>query len=394
MNTNKKVTLIFVLLLIGSTVMRAQDVEKIIAKHIKAHGGIENWEQIKTLKVSGAFTGFSILSEFTMVKKRPYLYRNDYGLGKFDVIEVYNGKGGWTIDPWFDVSFPREINTHEKNVIQQKAEFCTPFFNYKEQGHKVEFLGKEKADGIEVFKIKLTRNDGNVETWYLNTKTYLEFKQESLWADFGSPQMQETFFDDFRKVENITIPFYIDRSYGIRNRIYEINEVVINPTIADDIFTMPKTKEMEKLKTLEGNWSVIIEALSRRGWRRADSISTQIAYYKNTNLLQANLAYESYFKYNNLLTWSFNSESGNYQMTVFNGFSSDNSVLEGSFNNDTLAFDNTKITNESIGTDSKTYQKYILSSISDNSFLIEVAMSRDKGKTWRIREKFIFKRVE
>lgn len=394
MKTYKKLTFLLAAFLIFATSITAGEVEDIINKHIQAHGGLENWENIKTLKITGAFTGFSILSEFSMVKKQPNLYRNEYGLGKFDVIEVYDGNKGWTIDPWFDVSFPRLLNSAENNVLQQKAEFCTPFFTYKEKGHKVEYLGKADVDGMDALKLKLTRNDGNIETWYLDASTYLELKQESVWTDFGYPQMQETFFDDFRKVQQITIPFYIDRSFGIRNRIYEVKNVEINAEVKDQLFIMPTNKPMEKLKFLEGSWSVIVKANSRRGWRKVDSIVTTITFYKNTSLLQASLIYENYFKFENLYSWSFNSASNNYRMIIFDGFSSENTLLEGNFLNDTLSFSNDGIKVDGVDSNTKNYQKYILSNIFENNFLMEVATSSNKGLSWRIKEKFLFTKIE
>jgi len=388
------IVLVLLLIIIKQNQIFAAKVDDIINKHIDAHGGVDNWNKIKTMEITGTFTGFSIPSGFKIVRQRPNLYRNDYGLSKFDVTEVYKGETGWTIDPWFDIDFPRYLNAVEENVMQQKAEFCTPFFNYKNAGHKVEFIGEEELEGLKVLKLKLTRKSGNVETWYLDAETYLEIKQESVWADFGFPQMQETFFDDFRTVEGVVLPFFIDRSYGIRNRVFELENVKINPIIDRAVFEMPLSAAMHKLKIMAGEWSVLVETRSRMGWRRVDSTSSVINFLNGCNLLQANIEYDNYFHNNNFISWSYNSNKQAYLMSVFNGFSSNCMLFLGNFTSDSLIFDNVNVNIGSEELETKMFRKFILSGFSENSFLMERASSSDKGKTWMVHDKFYFTRLD
>ncbi|MBI9066655.1 MAG: DUF1579 family protein [Salinivirgaceae bacterium] len=393
MKTLFKIQIIFAALLLVTSNINAGELEDIIAKHIKAHGGIENWKNVESLTITGSFTGFSVSSEFTTIKKRPNLFKSEYRLGEFDITETYNGSTYWIIDPSLDIDFPRIMNSAEENVNLQKAEFCTPFFDYEKNGSKVEYQGEEVVEGVKVYKLQLTRKNGNNETWYLNAKTYLEFKMESVWADYASPLRQETFFDDFREVDKIILPFYIERSFSIRNRITEIEEVKINKTVDNYIFEMPLSKEISKIKNLEGNWSVIVEALTRRGMMRIDSTSSVINFSGN-NLLQEKITYENYFKVNKLINWTYSSDSKNYRMSLYSDLTSKLYVLEGNFKNDTLVFDNKGIQFDTIDKNNKKYQQYSITNITDDSFLMEIASSQDKGETWRVREKLYYSRLK
>lgn len=362
-------------------------VDEIITKHIDARGGTEAWGKVETIKYSGTFTGFSIAKPFTTIQKQPNLYRSDFGLGKYNVVLAYNGDMGWTIDPWFDVPFPRELGKSELNVVQQKAEFCSPFLNYKQKGYKVEYLGEETLEGIKTHKIKLIRNEQNTEIWYLNAETFLEYKQESTWDDFGYSTPQESYFDDFRKVEEITLPFYIERSYIIRNRITEIEQVTINDAIKNSVFEIPISKEMEKLEPYEGDWILTVKALNRRGWFKADSITCKIE--KHHNSLQTTLSYTNYFKQNKQLTWSYHSNSEKYRMTLYDGFSSSMEMYAGSFNQDTLIMNSMPLT-DSIGS-TPNLNKFSIRPISNKSFTIEVSTLNNDN--WVVNEKLIFYRV-
>ena len=358
----------------------AQNLDEIIDKHIEAHGGADNWNKIDALKITGNFTGFSTVKNFTTIQKHPNLYRSNYSLGNFNVVLAFDGNSGWTIDPWFDVSFPRVLNTSEENVVKQKAEICSPFLNYKQKGYTVEYLGKEQVEGVDAIKLKLVRKNGRVETWYLNAETYLEYKQESIWDDFGYPTPQETFFDDFRKIGDIILPFYVERSFLIRNRMTEISSVEINPTVADGFFQMPASPEMKKFDFMSGKWAVKIEILEHRGWRTADSTSTTISI--ENNLLRMELAYENYIKYINQVSISYHTDSSRYVMTIYNSFDAKLNVYSGLFLNDTLAFKNSNS------------QKYSLIILNSDSFLIESSSSPDKGQSWRVNDKFYFTRID
>lgn len=372
----------------GLFAQESNNAEQIIEKHINARGGAKAWNKIESIEYKGSFTGFSISKPFTTIQKNPNSYRSDFGLGKFDVVLAFDGEIGWTIDPWFDIPFPRELSKSELNVVKQKAEICSPFLNFKDKGYKVEYIGEVVLEGIITHKIKLIKDDFHNEMWYINAETYLELKQESMWDDFGYTTPQETYFDDFRTVDGLVIPHYIERSFIIRNRITEIEEITINKQVETTFFKMPLSPEMKKLGKLKGKWSVTIEALGRRGWYQTDSISVII--FNEHNLMHTKLSYTNYFKHNNLITWSFNANENNYRMTVFNGFSSEMNVYDGNYTNDTLVFNPITIVDSTIATDKTQYK---ISSLCDNKFTIEVAHIKGEGKL-KVDEIFYFQRLE
>ena len=185
-----------------------QSVDEIVAKHIQAHGGIDAWNKVQSIKINGYFTAFSERNPITEIKASSGKYFADLTLGQHKVKEGCDGKIYWTINPWFDLPFARKMNENEILVTSQNAEFFTPFFNYKARGFTVKYEEKENIEGVEVFKLLLTRENGLKETWFLRTDNYLEYMSKSGWSDFASPVEQEAVFDDFRKVGDITIPAF------------------------------------------------------------------------------------------------------------------------------------------------------------------------------------------
>jgi len=384
---NKKIyqLIIVCLTLCLPSVVLAENVETIIAKHIKAHGGLEKWNKVETLKITGRFTGFSIEKDYMAYKTRSGEYYADLQLGKHKVIEAFDGKTGWTIDPWLELNYARRINTGEENVFAQKAEFTTPFFNYKEKGHQVEFVGKEKCEGLDVFVLKLTRNNGKVEKWYLDAKTFLEYKCESRWVDFTSELPSEVYFDDFRTVEGLIIPFFVERTFWQRDRVLEVKNIEINPDFDRNLIEMPKRKEIKKLAFMKGAWDVKIESVGRDGKWRTTGQTVSNFEFTSTNILQQKIKLEAMFPMNMTVSYTYNETSGKYKIALLDDISSSFEVYEGDFTDQNFIFHNLQ-EKASVST------QFTLKNTSDNEFILTKKDSKDQGKTWTNSQKFTYTR--
>lgn len=365
----------------------AQTAESIIEKHIEAHGGIENWNAIENMKITGQFTSFSLTKDFTTILSRPNSLYSEFYMGVHKVIIGYNGEMGWTLDPWFEIPYPRSVNAVEENVMIQKAEFATTLFHYKEKDYKAEYKGKMSLEGEDVLHIELTKPNGQIDTWYLNSETYLEYISKTTWSDFGGPTEQESFYSDFRKVGNITIPFIVEREFATRIREISIEKVEFNLKLDKEIFEVPKSEAIKQLKVLEGEWNVKVDVLGRRGWQTADNTSSSIQYLKNFNLLQEEMTYSNGFPVAVINSWTFDAELNKYRISSFNSFDSKMNILEGAFKDGTIVY-----LSSNTGEEQKSIKKYIIKDISEKAFNIEVSVSNDNAQNWKLIEKFYYTR--
>jgi len=396
----KNILLILTIFLYVPTILSAQTAEEIIEKHIKAHGGSAKWKAVKTMEITGQFTAYSEKKDFKVLKAQNSLYYGELYYGKNRVIEVWDGKAGWTIDQWYDIDFPRRTNKDENNVLEQRAELCTPFFDYKEKGHKVEFVEKTELDGIEVYVLKLTRASGYEETWYLNAKTYLEYKRESMWQDWTWANPSETFFDDFRTVEGLVIPFFVEIVYEPRILDMNIEEVKINTEIEMTCFEFPRSEKMQKLEFLEGEWDVDVAIWSMRSniWYPIDSTTSTINF-DETNILEEKISYPQFFPdlytifpISKTINYTYNKTMEKYRISIFSDYSSSLNIYEGEFIDNNFVADNTKISFSEEIEENKTYTQLSFNNIGKDGFVLEISNSTDKGTTWIPKDKFTYKR--
>jgi len=371
---------------------KTQTLDEIVAKHIDAHGGENNWAKIKSMKIIGRFTAFSEEKEFFSIKTSNGSYYSERHLGQYKVIEAFDGEKGWTIDPWQEITFPRRLNKPEVNVFYQKSQFFTPFYKYKERGIVLEYLGKEEIDGIDAYVIKVTRKNRKSEKWYINSETYLEYKCESEWVDFAQRIPSESFFDDFRTVNGVVLPFYIERIFWQRNRVTQIENIEFNIDVDEKLFEMPTNKEFAKLNPLAGDWDVAMEVWSRRNtWFKVGETTSEIRYLAN-NLIQEKIDVDLSFSILKISNFTYDESAKVYKVYIFNDFYSVIDVFEGTFTEGDLIINDLKQCSGDEAGKTKTNTQYIIHFIDENSFSVETKISNDKGKNWFQTEKLTYTR--
>lgn len=345
--------------------------DEIISRHIEAYGGAENWEKVNALELRGQFTGFSEVSDWVAIKTKDGDFFSSYNLGKNRITEGREGKNFWTIDPWQGFDFPRKINKAEQHVLMQKAEFFTPFFRWKERNFVVELKANETIDGIDMYVLSLQRPGMSAETWYISTETFLVYKSVSRWVDFAMPLIAETWYDDYRLVDGLLLPHYLEQTFSTRHTITEIKEVIVNPEFDKVVFAMPSCPQMKKISFLNGTWDVKVEYMNRLGnWQVFDTVESVFEHSAN-NIILGNISYEVNFPYSFSYTIHYNRKTEQYQMVVYNEFYSTTNLYSGKFEDGLLVFSNKpeNSTNEQSG-DASPIQ-YVFTITNENDFVME-----------------------
>jgi hypothetical protein len=232
--------------------------DQVIAKHIAARGGADKWSAIRTMVVTGSQTSFSKTAPFTLIRERDAKFHLDSQMGGKKVEIGFDGTSGWWDNHWFQEG-AAPIKGADVPVVLRDADFVNPFFDYRARGHEVKLIGKSEFEGVESIAIEVKRADGMSETWHLDPKTYLEFARESPGSDFGSPMPLRTYYDDFRTVDGVKMPFRIESQWYTRERIWNVDKIETNVPVDEKIFLMPPPMGMGPLLPLVGEWKVAVQ---------------------------------------------------------------------------------------------------------------------------------------
>lgn len=223
----------------------AQTADEIIAKHIEALGGIEKIKNVKTVRMTGKMAvGPGIEAPLVMELKRPNSMRMDFTLQGMTGTQAYDGKIGWTLMPFQGSTVPQQMAEDDLKMAQEQADMDGVLVDYKTKGHTVELLGKEKVEGADAYKLKVTMKNGVIRTIYLDAEHYLQIKDESKRTIRGTEVETETILGDYKEVDGMMFPHSIDggqKGSPQRQKI-TVEKIELNVPIDDARFKMPEGK--------------------------------------------------------------------------------------------------------------------------------------------------------
>ena len=171
------ITAIAILLSIS---VNAQTVDEIINNYIENTGGLENWQNIKSIKMSASINQMGMEIPIEMVQSKDKMYTKISVQGQEIKQGVFDGETLWSTN-FMSMKAEKSDQEDVDNLKNDLAEFPDPFLNYKEKGFIVELMGTENVDGSDAFKVKLTKKpmlvDGeevpNVSIYYFDSENFV-----------------------------------------------------------------------------------------------------------------------------------------------------------------------------------------------------------------------------
>jgi outer membrane lipoprotein-sorting protein len=220
----------------------AQTADEIIAKNVQARGGADKLAAVQTIKATATMAmGPGMEAPGTSIQKRGNMARLEFTIQGLTAVQAYDGKNAWEVMPFMGKKDPELMATDEAKDIQEMADIDGPLIDYKSKGNQVELLGKEKMEGTDVYKLKVTLKNGDVQTVYIDADSYLEIKEETKRTVRGSEQEIEESIGDYKEVNGIIFPFAMES--GIKGSQQKqkltITKIELNVPADDSIFKMP-----------------------------------------------------------------------------------------------------------------------------------------------------------
>ncbi|MCX6550446.1 MAG: outer membrane lipoprotein-sorting protein [Acidobacteria bacterium] len=223
----------------------AQTADDIIAKNLDAKGGIARQKAVQSVRMTGKMTlGPGIEAPIVLEMKRPKSMRIDISFQGMTITQAYDGTTAWMLNPMSGRTDPEPMPSEAVKLIEEQADMDGPLMDYKAKGSTVELLGKEKAEGTDCYKLKVTLKNGDVRTFYIDTETYLDVKLESKTMLRGSEQVSDTIVGDYKEVGGMMMAHSIDSGQpGAAGRQkMTVEKIELNVPIEDARFTMPVKK--------------------------------------------------------------------------------------------------------------------------------------------------------
>ena len=238
----RKLSLLTTLAVLLVPVLSAQTVDEIIAKNIQARGGMDKIKSVQTIRSSGTMTmGPGMEAPGSMVLKRPDMARLEFTVQGLTAVQAYDGKNAWQIMPFTGKKDPEAMSADDRKDIEENADIDGPLVDYKSKGNQVELLGKDKVEGTDAYKLKVTLKNGDVITMYLDADSFLEIKEETKRMVRGTEREVESVMGDYKDVNGLMFAFAIENGVkgGQEKEKLTLSKIEINVPVDNSIFKMP-----------------------------------------------------------------------------------------------------------------------------------------------------------
>jgi outer membrane lipoprotein-sorting protein len=228
----------------------AQTADELVAKNLKANGGIDALKAVQGMKITGRVTlpaaggGGGMEIPMTIVTKRPNRFRQESEFNGQKIVVAFDGTKAWMINPMLGQAGVMPIEGDRLEVVKQQADLDGPLVDYKTKGTTIEVQGLETIDGKQAHKLKVTPKTGRSITLYLDAETGLEAKTVmQAPADAAGPGAPaatlESVFSNYQKVGSLTMPHTIQQKANGQVLQINIDKIELSPAADDSLFAMP-----------------------------------------------------------------------------------------------------------------------------------------------------------
>ncbi|UCE40396.1 MAG: hypothetical protein JSV17_13160 [Candidatus Aminicenantes bacterium] len=205
----------------------AKTAEEVIERHLKAIGGRENLERIKTMVIT--YSGYDTVDQDTLITryyKYPHFIRQDNANSGISI--ATNGENVWRISSgkWEELT--------DSNWVYI-PDIYGDFIDYNKRGISYDLLGVEAIDRNIYYHLVKRYEDGETRDYYFSAETGL-FRIER--RDFGVGKDIKSHWD-YRHHEEILIPhlFVVTLDVGFGQTHGGIlKDIEINVPLEDSLF--------------------------------------------------------------------------------------------------------------------------------------------------------------
>jgi hypothetical protein len=248
------ISIVIVCLFVLVPASQAQDANKIIDQYQKAAGGSKALSKIYTLTIEGTFKSDdgAKSGSYTFDIKSPNRYYSELNvetgveldasqpkLEAHHLIEAYNGKSAWHQEASGAVA---SLLGPEASQMEDAAIYYNLHLNNLKK-NKIGFalIGHAQVHGRDTFQIELTSLAGLKRSVFFDAQSHLIAKESASITGIN----QEVFYDDYRPVENVKLPFKIELHRGSEIFQITVTRAILNSVISERVFDFPRKSQVQ-----------------------------------------------------------------------------------------------------------------------------------------------------
>jgi len=234
MKTLKMSFLAMIVMIAGTITVKAQTADEVIDKYAQAIGGKDAWKKISSMKMEGSMSAQGQEIGVTVTWVHNKAMRTDISIMGMTGYNIITNKDGWMFFPWMGHTKAEALTADQVSKSQEQLDLQNAkLFDYKGQGNKVEYLGKDDIEGTACHKVKVTMKSGTEKTLFFDASNYYLIRETQKVTVDGKEQEAVSSLSNYQKQSNgLVVPMSMDQGMGET----KITSVEFNKTFEDAVF--------------------------------------------------------------------------------------------------------------------------------------------------------------
>jgi outer membrane lipoprotein-sorting protein len=246
--TKRLLLTVAALIVLPASWAHAQTADEVVEKVLTALGGRAALGKLTSRTATGTISVTTPVGDLTgtieLYNKAPNKVRtvvkidaSSVGVGQILQDQRFDGTAGYAID---SLNGNRDL-TGDQVEIMRSSTFPTPLLRYKEEGARVELLGKEKVGDRDAYVLRFTPKTGPASRQFMDAETYLLVKSV---VTVNVPQLgtdieQTVEMSDYRDVDGVKVPYRTRSVNQVQSLTITFTKVEHNKAIDDGSFAKP-----------------------------------------------------------------------------------------------------------------------------------------------------------
>ena len=216
--------------LIIMSVINAQSLEEIVKRYSVANK-LDKVSSLKTIKISGNMSMMGMEMPMTMWMKNPNKIKTVTSVNGQEMIQVYDGVKGYTVNPMTGSSAPVEMTSEEVKQTIRTNMFQNYMATYLKNG-QLALDGDGNVNNKPAYKLKATVEGGTIIDLFIDKTSYLMVKVSTS----SSGMTFDSFPTDYTETNGFIVPMKTTTSAQGMEFVMNFTKVEVDTPMDDSIF--------------------------------------------------------------------------------------------------------------------------------------------------------------
>jgi outer membrane lipoprotein-sorting protein len=220
--------------LLAVFIVKAQSLDEVV-KNYTAAMKTDKLASVKSIKITGKMSAMGMEMPMVMIMKNPNKIKITYSFNGQDMMSVFDGEKGYSINPMTGSSSPVELSGDQLKQIQNNNAFKNELLTYFKSG-QLTLEGLENINEKPAFKLKATAGTSPIYM-FIDKASYMLVKTSATVTQMGTSMNVDSYMTDYVDINGVVMPKKTTAmANGMEAAVITFDKIEVNIPVEDSVF--------------------------------------------------------------------------------------------------------------------------------------------------------------